>query len=221
MTLPGPDLPPEAAGFVLAGGLSSRMGQDKALIPLAGKPLISHAIAILQQAGLSASIAGARSALASYAPVIDDGGQGPLSGICAALASTSAPAAVFLPVDLPFLPPTLISALLDHARITGAAITVPSVNGFTQTFPAIVDRSALPALQMALGEGDRGCFSAFQSAARTPGRPMSTVPVELLVQAGKLPQRGDLPPTFWFLNVNSPADRSRAESLIPHTLRVS
>jgi len=219
LTLPAPE--PQPAGFVLAGGLSSRMGHDKALIPLAGKPLIAHALAILQQAGLSTSIAGARSSLASFAPLIDDSGQGPLSGICAALVSTAAPLAVFLPVDQPFLPPSLISVLLEHARITGAAVTVPSINGFAETFPAVVDRSVLPALQSALGRDERGCFAAFQSASQILGRPMSIVPVEYLVQSGKLFQFNDLPPTFWFLNVNSPPDLAQAEFLLSRNLQVS
>ena len=124
---------PDAAGFVLAGGQSSRMGQDKALLLFAGRPLVAHALSILTQAGLSASIAGARpsarAALEAFAPVVEDPepGLGPLAGICAALASTSAHYAVFLPVDLPLLPPALIAFLLHHARITGQAITVPAV----------------------------------------------------------------------------------------------
>ena len=137
---------PDAAGFVLAGGQSSRMGQDKALLLFAGRPLVAHALSILTQAGLPASIAGARpsarTALESFAPVVEDpeSGLGPLAGICAALASTSARYAVFLPVDLPLLPPALIGFLLHHARITGRAVTVPAVAGFNQTFPAVLDR---------------------------------------------------------------------------------
>ena len=114
---------PDTVGFVLAGGQSSRMGADKALIQLAGRPLIAHAIRILRQAGLDASIAGARSSLSAFAPVIQDThpDRGPLAGICSALASTSARYAVFLPVDLPLLPPSLVSFLLHHARVAGGA----------------------------------------------------------------------------------------------------
>ena len=118
------------------------MGQDKALLLFAGQPLVAHALSILcAKPALPVSIAGARpsarTSLEAFAPVIVDPepGLGPLAGICAALASTSARYAVFLPVDLPLLPPALIAFLVHRARITGGAVTVSSVAGFDQTFP--------------------------------------------------------------------------------------
>ena len=217
-------------GFVLAGGRSSRMGRDKALLPFAGRPLIEHAVSILREAGLSVSIAGAdqsarsrpaaRNALSAYATVVDDRepGLGPLAGICAALAASSAGVAVFIPVDLPLLPASLIVYLLHRARITGSAVTVPSVNGFAQTFPVVLDRSTLPALQDELQSDRRGCFSAFQAAASGLGQPIASVAVELLAQSGQVSHPLGLPPIRWFLNVNSPQDLHRAESLIARAI---
>ena len=108
-----------AAGFVLAGGQSSRMGRDKALVHLAGKPLIEHALGILLNAGLPAAIAGGKPALAAFAPLVEDrhSAQGPLGGICAALAATHARFAVFLPVDLPLIPASHYIYLGDTARL--------------------------------------------------------------------------------------------------------
>jgi len=206
----------DAAGFVLAGGRSSRMGSDKALLQFAGQSLVARALDILRASGLAPSIAGARSNLSQFAPVIEDSrpALGPLGGICAALASTSAQCAVFLPVDLPLIPAALLTFLLHHAQITGAAITVPSVNGYAQTFPAVVRRSALPALESALREGPGGCFSAFHAAAAQLGQPFSVLPVELLVQSGQIAHPDGFPAGFWFQNVNTPGELERAEFLL-------
>lgn len=205
-----------AAGYVLAGGMSSRMGADKALVQLAGRPLIDRTLQILRDAGLQVSIAGARSGVSGFAPVIEDPdpGLGPLSGVCSALAAASAPYAIFLPVDLPLLPSSLIVYLLDHAQITSSPVTLVSVNGFPQTFPAILDRATLPALSAELRSGRAGCFSAFQSAAASLALPLAVLPVEFLVQSGRVSHPHALPPALWFLNVNTPGDLQRAEGLL-------
>lgn len=185
------------------------------MLPFAGRPLVVHALSILRAAGLSPSIAGARAPLSEYAHVIDDPtpGLGPLSGICAALAATPARLAVFLAVDLPLAPASLIAYLLHHAQITGHAVTLPSVNGFAQTFPVVLDCAVLPTLQSELENGRRGCFSAFQTAAQELGQSVAQVHVELLVQSGQIFHLKALPPGRWFLNVNSPMDLVRAEAI--------
>jgi molybdenum cofactor guanylyltransferase len=204
---------PEAAGFVLAGGRSSRMGRDKALVRLAGRPLIEHALGILRNAGLSTAIAGGQPALAAFAPLIEEAhsGEGPLSGICAALASTSARWAVFLPVDLPLPPASLLGYLLRHAGLTGSPVTVASVNGFVETFPAVLDPSIAPLLERELVSGGRGCLKAFQAVTATLGQPLTVLPVELLLQAGQVAHPKSLPASRWFLNLNTQDDLLRAE----------
>ena len=208
---------PDAAGFILAGGRSSRMGEDKALVRFAGRPLVEIALEVLRQAGLEAFIAGARSSLADFAHVVEDAeaGLGPLGGITAGLDATARRRAVFLPVDLPLLPASLLRYLLLHAQITGRAITVASVNGFAQSFPAVVDREALPLLRSELEVGRRGCFAGFQAACAALGEPMNVLGVEPLVQCGQVSHPEALPPALWFLNVNSPADLQRAEARRP------
>jgi molybdopterin-guanine dinucleotide biosynthesis protein A len=216
---------PEAVGFVLAGGESRRMGEDKALVPFAGRTLVEQAVQILRDAGLAVSIAGARLPLERFAPVVNDGepGLGPLGGICAALEAMTARRAVFLPVDLPLVPACLIELLLSHAEITGRAVTVPSVNGFTQTFPAVIDQRALPVLRGELEAGRGGCFAAFQTAANrlgesVLGESITVIPVELAVHAGQLEhpmfliKRG-LTAARWFLNVNARPELEQAEVL--------
>ena len=203
----------DAAGFVLAGGQSSRMGAEKALVLLRDRPLIAYALQILRNAGLDASIAGARSAeLAQFAPIVADitPDRGPLGGICAALAATSAPYAVFLSVDTPLIPVALVTHMLAHAQQTGAAVTLASVNGFAQTFPAVVDHRALPALETDLHSADRGCYAAFRAAARALSASLAVLPAEELPIA----HPASLAPELWFSNINAPADLARIELLV-------
>jgi molybdenum cofactor guanylyltransferase len=202
----------DAAGFVLAGGQSSRMGRDKALVEFKGQFLIARAVTILREAGIEVAIAGAHSALETFAPIVHDAepGLGPLSGICAALNATSADHAVFLSVDLPLVPPSLIRYLLFHACATGRAVTLASVAGFPQTFPVILTRTALPVLAKQLRTGRRGCLAAFEAVVNQRGEPLSILPVETLAQSGHVSHPDTLPAPQWFLNINSEVDLRRA-----------
>lgn len=206
-TLPG------VAGFVLAGGQSTRMGRDKALVELAGRPLIAYVVEALKSVGLSAQIAGARNDLSAFAPVIWDEtpDAGPLSGICSALAATSAEWALFLSVDMPLLPASLIRYLASYAASTGSTVTWVSMNGFAETFPVVVRRSALPYLLKELREGHASCRAGFHEAASRTGEAIRVLSVEQLAQAGQVQDPRGLPPACWFHNVNSPQELERAE----------
>jgi len=204
----------DAVGFVLAGGRSSRMGTDKATVGFRGQPLVVHALRILREAGLTASIAGARSPLEDIAPLVQDRepDRGPLGGITAALASSTLRYAVFISVDMPLLPPSLIAFLLDTARGSRAAVTMTSLKGFAQTFPVVMDRAVLPHLLGELEAGRCGCFSALQSAAIALCEALVVLPAESIVLPGSAEHIGRRPVENWFLNLNSPADMERAEA---------
>ncbi len=213
-----------AEGFVLAGGQSSRMGHDKALVEFVGEPLIARAVSILRNAGLQVSIAGARSSMSAFAPVIEDGsdgGRGPLSGICAALAATRSQYAVFLPIDMPLLPSALIVFMLNYASTTDSLVTLSSLNGFAQTFPAVIDRAALPPLKQRLEAGNLGCFSALRDAPADLNQHFKLFHVEHLIQTGQVSHPDGLPPAIWFRNINSPEDLARAELIHSHRIRIS
>ncbi|MGA9584023.1 MAG: molybdenum cofactor guanylyltransferase [Terracidiphilus sp.] len=215
-----------ADAFILAGGRSTRMGQDKALVPLAGNPLIERALTILSSAGFEPRIAGAKSDLSSFAPTLLDksseSGLGPLAGICSALASSTARYGLFLSIDLPLLPSSLVDYLLELAIATESAITGVSIAGFVQTFPVVIDRAGLPVLQSILRSNDRNCLRAFRAAADSISRPFSIQPVEVLIQSGQVMHPQGFAAAEWFLNVNSPVELARAETLLgPEHLQVS
>lgn len=110
----------EIAGLVLAGGKSRRMGVDKCLLHLAGRPLIAHAAERLRpQVGqLALNANGDPGRLAEFGlPVIADlayGAEGPLAGFLAGMqwARASARPAKWIATvatDTPFFP-TISSA---------------------------------------------------------------------------------------------------------------
>ena len=195
------------------------MGSDKALVELGGQPLVELAVGILKDSGLPVHIAGsredARTRLECWAPVVRDEGEGlgPLAGVCAGLRSTRAAYTVFLAVDVPFMPSSLIIYLLWHARVTKVPVTVASVNGFSQTFPAVIAREILPALDKRLRGGDLGCLAAFQAASVESGAQVAVIPVERLVQSGQVAHPEALPAARWFVNLNTAEELCHAMSL--------
>jgi molybdopterin-guanine dinucleotide biosynthesis protein A len=121
-------------GVILAGGLSRRMGGgDKALMPLAGRPVIAHVIGRLapQVERLVLNANGDRARWQAFGlPVIGDTVEafpGPLAGLLAAMdwAAAHAPALQWIataPCDSPFLPRDLVARLRAAAGDGAAAI---------------------------------------------------------------------------------------------------
>jgi molybdopterin-guanine dinucleotide biosynthesis protein A len=118
-------------GVILAGGQARRMGgADKALMLLAGRPLVAHVAERfepqVEALAISANGDAARFAGLGLPVVADTEPLGPLSGILSALdwaAQNGADAVVSVPVDAPFLPGDLVPQLL-LAGGGGAAIAV-------------------------------------------------------------------------------------------------
>lgn len=109
---------PQTVGLILAGGRSRRMhGQDKARQVLQGETLLTHAIRYLkpQVDALALNSNAARENISAHGlPVIPDcmpGFLGPLAGIHAGLMQYPQDFLVTVAVDLPFLPPDLVTRL--------------------------------------------------------------------------------------------------------------
>ncbi len=108
-----PDLS-RIAGVVLAGGKSSRMGRNKALLDFKGRPLVSHMMDILRDLGLkdifiSGSVPG-------YPCIGDDRPfEGPARAISGVLEKKPGyDGYLFVPVDMPFLTPCILRDLISQ-----------------------------------------------------------------------------------------------------------
>lgn len=131
-----PSLP--VLGLLLAGGRSTRMGRDKALLPLGGVSLIQRATDTLrpQVAALAISANGDPGRFAFLdLPVLPDGAPsaGPLSGLLAGLhwaAGTGrASHLAIVACDTPFFPRDLVVRLLAATRPEDDRIVVPRSGG--------------------------------------------------------------------------------------------
>lgn len=130
----------EPIGVVLAGGSSTRMGRDKALLSLpGGKTLLERGIDTLREAGLSRIVVSVSSAqrghalraalpvLAGRAIVVDcPPDSGPLAGLCAAMSAFPGYHVLLIACDMPHLEPDPLRAMLDEPRTVDALVPVAS-----------------------------------------------------------------------------------------------
>ena len=112
-------------GIILAGGHSSRMGQDKAELPLKNGTLLDEMIRKLQQLGIDDIIVSNHESTTRY--VADEFlGCGPLGGIHACMKLAHYPSCLIISVDVPLIPvDTLKDIIMRHQKAqTDATILI-------------------------------------------------------------------------------------------------
>jgi len=147
----------EVAGFVTAGGRSSRMGKDKAWLELAGRPMIEHVIAALQPVTNSVSIVANDIEYTRLGlPVFADSqpGIGPLEAIRTTLRNTKYPRAVLVGCDLPFVLPELFTFLLNIGGDYSAVVPI-GADEKLEPLCAVYSTNALQALDTLIAGGER------------------------------------------------------------------
>lgn len=187
-------------GFVIAGGKSSRMGTEKALLTVAGKTLIDHAIAQARTISEDILIAGPKEIFSAYGRLVADVYKdcGPLGGIHGALTRTQTDLNLMLAVDTPFITRDFLVYLADAARNDPQAmVTVPRTKDGLQPLCAIYRKSFLPPAEQALKEGRLKLDALFHPAA--------THVIDLTAEA--LKQRGFSPAMFDNLNTRGDYER--------------
>ncbi len=142
---------PRLTGAILAGGFSHRLGEDKAALCLAGKPLarwVAEALAPLATT-LWLVTNHPLSHLALGLPLVTDlrPFQGPAGGLLTALFYARTPWVLLAAVDNPFLAPALLSELAARAaRTSRPAVVCRSPRGL-EPFPGLYSVRLLPALR--------------------------------------------------------------------------
>lgn len=207
MVKPTSSTPPAAAGILLAGGRSRRMGGcDKAFVRLGHKPLLEHVIdrAAPQVSRLLLSINGDPARYSDYplltvADCLPDFG-GPLAGIlsamhwlrqhdrdCGWLASFAG--------DTPFVPVNLVATLQAAVAREGTALACPRSAGRAHPTCALWSLQLLPALERFLRHRRGRKVQAFVAGAAVSWVDFEYTSVDP------------------FLNINTPADLKAAQFL--------
>lgn len=187
----------DAIVAILAGGRSTRMGRPKALVELAGRPLIDYPIAAARSVGLEPWVIAKRD---SALPPLDcrfvEEPPRPfhvLCGVVAALRAAAPKPVVAVGADMPFVEDKLLAWLASHL-----GTTVVEAGGLLQPLLARYDPAEVGPLEAAL---ERAAPARDAVAALDPD----------LVREEDLRRFGE--PRLLCFNVNTPADLQQAERL--------
>lgn len=143
-----------AAGFVLVGGHSSRMGRDKARLLLDSHLLVEDVAAKVAKVAGNVALVGhpARYSDLSFEVIPDlQPGLGPLAGIEAALAKARAELNLIVACDMPGLACEWLDCLLATAEQSAAlCLAAEDMSGCLHPLCAVYRTSCLPIVEDAL-----------------------------------------------------------------------
>lgn len=139
----------DAGAIILAGGKSSRMGKNKALLPIDGVLNIERIKNCL--AGMFDDIIVVANDEGAYQflklPIVKDKvrDKGPLAGIQAGLLAAKHETNLLVACDMPFISLEVAKHLLEQS--IGYDAVVPVINGKQHPLFAVYKKSVLPALE--------------------------------------------------------------------------
>lgn len=144
---------PRAAGIVLAGGKSTRMGTSKALLPFGPETMLQRVVRLLGTVVAPIVVVAAAD---QELPPLPDGiivtrdereGRGPLEGLRAGLKALpqTAERAYVTSCDVPLLETGFVTQMLDLSA--GYDVAVIEIDGFTHPLSAVYSRATLPVVE--------------------------------------------------------------------------
>ena len=151
---------------ILAGGKSSRMGQNKALLHIGEYPIIEHVINTANLLSPSELLIVTHSPQdyehLGYRMVADTvKNQGAIGGIISALHHSQTDTILTLACDIPFVHPDLLKMLVDEFQKGDYQAVIPTVEGYPQGVLAIYHRDCLPYFESAIQNDQRKLKTIF------------------------------------------------------------
>ena len=144
---------------VLAGGSSIRMGQDKAVLPFLGKPLIQHIVGIGQAITENVLVVVNRPEAFQFlqVPLTRDilNIKSPLVGLYTALSVSKSTYLILVGCDMPFINLALLSFQLAVLEHEACDVVIPiHANGLEPLHAVYLREACLSPVKTALDEGD-------------------------------------------------------------------
>lgn len=187
---------------IQAGGESQRMGQDKALVPFLGEPLIQRLVR--RVAPIADSLLVITNQPDRYLflnlPLVQDilPGRGALGGLYTALFSASQPAVAVVACDMPFINPALLAAERDLLFNNQVDAVIPRLEQGIEPFHAVYRReTCLPAIKASIDAGKWRVDSWFPQISIRYLLPQDILPFD--------------PYQLAFINLNTPDELLEAE----------
>jgi molybdopterin-guanine dinucleotide biosynthesis protein A len=186
---------------VLAGGQSRRMGQDKAWLPVGGRPVIERVLERVLP--LSDDVTLITNTPDQYRhlghPMVSDvyPGKGSLGGIYTAIHAARYAHCVVVACDMPFLNADLVRYLVSLR--SGFDVVIPRIQDFPETLHAVYGRNCLEPIRRRLLADQLKIIGFFD---------------DVQVRYVERDEVARFDPTFRsFLNMNTPADWERLQQL--------
>jgi len=201
----------DRSAIVLAGGVSSRFGQDKGILEIANKPLIKHVIdAVSPLVDETIVVTNSQDRITKYAKVLATDvrfaidsceSKGPLIGALTGFESAHGKYALLLPFDTPFISREVISLLFELCLNKAAAIPRWPNEQIEPLHAVYQTKVALEAAKIAVGEGKLNLRAMIEKMRGV--RYVSTLVIQ------------QLDPEFrTFFNINTPLDLKKAIAMV-------
>lgn len=189
----------DVTGVILAGGRSSRMGRDKAILEVDGVPLFERVLSAMTPFFSRLLIAGDRPDLARPGiPFVPDRYPGSaLGGLHGALAAAETPWIFVAACDMPYPDPALIRLILQARH--GYDVIVPRTSTGLEPLFALYGKGCLAPMEAMLSEGRYRIYDFYDE-----------VRVRILTEED-LPAGAERA----FVNINTPTDYGRATERKP------
>jgi molybdopterin-guanine dinucleotide biosynthesis protein A len=182
---------------IMAGGKSTRMGQDKAWIELDGEPLIARVASVLAEVADEVIVVANDPRYESLGlRVVRDRYPtgGALGGIATGVGAATHDTVLVAACDMPFLSPDVWRLILGHAG--DADVVIPRIGGEYETLHALYTKTCVPQMARAIAENRLRVISFFE---------------QVRVLAIEEPELRAVDPTLRaFTNVNTPEELASA-----------